>query len=98
ITHSEERLEELRQQEETLLHQIGDLASRLSRAREAAAETLSRGIETEMQELRMEGARFEVSVTQIDDPTGCYVGDYRFKFDGTGIDHVEFMIAANRGE
>jgi DNA repair protein RecN (Recombination protein N) len=98
ITHSEERLEELRQQEETLLHQIGDLASRLSRAREGAAETLSRGIETEMQELRMEGARFEVAVSQLDDPSGCYVGEHRFKFDGTGIDHVEFMIAANRGE
>jgi DNA repair protein RecN (Recombination protein N) len=98
ITHSEERLEELREQEDKLLHQIGDLASRLSRARETAAETLSRGIETEMQELRMEGARFEVTVSQEDDPNGCYVGEHRFKFDSTGIDHVEFMMAANRGE
>ncbi len=51
-----------------------------------------------MQELRMEGARFEVAVEQQDDANGCYVGEHRFKFDGTGIDHVEFMIAANRGE
>jgi DNA repair protein RecN (Recombination protein N) len=98
ITHSEERLGELREQEQTLLHQIGDLAVRLSKARQNAAETLGRGIETEMQELRMEGARFEVQVEQEDDPDGCYVGEHRFKFDGTGIDHVEFMIAANRGE
>ncbi len=33
ITHREERLVELRKEEETLLHQIGDLASRLSMAR-----------------------------------------------------------------
>ncbi|MEP7285636.1 MAG: DNA repair protein RecN [Chloroflexota bacterium] len=98
ITHSEERLVELRQQEETLLHQIGDIAVRLSSARAKASKVLSQGIEAEMQDLRMEGARFEVSITQEEDPEGCYVGEQRLKFDSTGIDHVEFLIAANRGE
>src|SRR5260221_3168761 len=98
ITHSEERLATLREQEDTLLHQIGDLAWRLSNTRSRGAEQLSKGIETEMQDLRMEGARFQVAVTQEDDPDGCYIGDRRFKFESMGIDHVEFMIAANRGE
>jgi len=98
ITHSEERLTELREQEDSLLHQIGDLAARLSGVRASAAQQLGRAIETEMQDLRMAGARFEVRVAQEEDPSGCYVDDRRLKFDSMGIDHVEFMIAANPGE
>src|SRR5262249_33101578 len=77
ITNSEERLVELRKQEETLLHQIGDLASRLSMARTGAAIKLGTNVETEMQDLRMEGARFQVELTQEDDPEGCFVGERR---------------------
>jgi DNA repair protein RecN (Recombination protein N) len=98
ITHSEERLHELHEEKGALLHEIGTLGVQLSEARVAAGTTLARGIETELAELRMEGTRFEVSVTQIDDPEGCYVGDRRVKYDSTGIDRVEFLIAANRGE
>jgi DNA repair protein RecN (Recombination protein N) len=98
ITHSEERLAALRQEEDRLLHQVGDLAARLSDARKAAAIKLARAIEAELEDLRMEGARFDVQITQEEDPEGCFVGDRRLRFDNTGIDHVEFMIAANRGE
>lgn len=98
ITHSEERLAELREQEDKLLHQIGEAAAKLSAARQKAGNTLGRQIENELQELRMGGARFEVSTTQTDDPTGCYVGERRLAFDVTGIDHVEFFLSANPGE
>ncbi len=98
ITHSEERLAELRQEEEKLLRQIGDMASKLSDARKVAAAELGRAVETELQDLRMEGARFDVQITQTDDGEGCFVGDRRLYFDQTGVDQVEFMIAANRGE
>ncbi len=98
ITHSEERLAELRQEEETLLRKIGDLGAKLSKARQSAAQKLSRGIETELQDLRMEGTRFDVHISQVDDPEGCFVGDRRLYFDNAGIDQVEFLIAANRGE
>ncbi len=98
ITHSEERLTELRAEEDKLLHHIGDMASKLSTARSKAGIQLGKGIEGELQELRMEGTRFEVQVAHEEDPNGCYVDDKRLRFDVTGIDHVEFMMAANRGE
>jgi DNA repair protein RecN (Recombination protein N) len=50
----------------------------------------------------MEGARFEVQVAQEEAPDGCFVDsegvERRLRFDSTGIDSVEFLIAANRGE
>lgn len=98
ISNSSERLDELHEQEDKLLHQIGELAGRLSTARKGAANRLGKGIETELADLKMEGAHFEVSITQVDDPTGAYVGDRRLKFTETGVDVVEFMMAANRGE
>lgn len=99
ITHSEERLIELRKQEDHFLHQIGDLALRLSNNRQRVARVLGTNIEAELQELRMGGARFEVSITQTEDlENGCYVEGRRLMFDATGVDHVEFMMAANVGE
>lgn len=98
IEHSAERLESLRAQELTLLKQIGELAERISRARSAAARRLSEGIVTELADLRMEKARFEVSIEQRDDPNGCFVGDKRLAFDSSGVDTVEFLMSANPGE
>ncbi len=98
IEHSEERLNELRKQETSLLKHIGELAERISRARVAAARRLSEGIVRELADLRMEKAQFEVGIEQHDDPDGCYVGERRLAFDEKGIDHVEFMMSANPGE
>jgi DNA repair protein RecN (Recombination protein N) len=98
ITHSEERLAELREQEEQLLHQIGELAGKLSSDRQEAGGRLTEAIVEELGDLSMRGARFEVQIAHEDDPEGCYVGDRRLAFDGTGIDRVEFYMAANVGE
>lgn len=98
ITNSEARLAQLQAEEESLLRKIGERAGQISAARRQAAEKLSAAVVRELAELRMEGARFEVAITQADDPEGCYVGERRLKFDATGIDTVEFMLAANRGE
>ncbi len=98
ITHSEERLGELEIEADGLLHQIGVAASRLSQRRESAATRLSAEIMTELKDLRMEAARFEVAVVQQEMVDGCFVGDQRLAFDLNGIDHVEFMISTNFGE
>ncbi len=98
ITHSEERLAELEIEADTLLHQVGEAAYRLSQRRKAAAARLSAEIMTELKDLRMEAARFEVAVEQQEMVDGCFVGDERFAFDLNGIDHVEFMISTNFGE
>jgi DNA repair protein RecN (Recombination protein N) len=98
IEHSEERLSELRRQEGALLRHIGELAERISRARQAASRHLAAGIVNELADLRMASARFEVMIEQREDASGCFVGNARYAFDQTGIDGVEFLMSANPGE
>jgi DNA repair protein RecN (Recombination protein N) len=98
IEHSEERLSELQAEETKLLHHVGELGERLSRARQNAARQLAQGIVGELADLRMASARFEVQIVQRDDPQGAYVGEQRLAFSETGIDGVEFLMSANPGE
>ena len=99
ITHANERIGQLRKQEETLLKKIGKLGQTLSKARREAGERLAKGIEAELQDLKMEGARFGVDLQWEEADDGAIVnGDKRVAFDSTGIDRVEFLIAPNPGE
>ncbi len=98
LSHSEERIEELRRQEEQLLTEIGRLASELSMAREEASKTLAEAMEAELKDLGMERARFSVSIKQRPAEDGVLVDGERLAFDQTGIDQVEFMISPNVGE
>ncbi|MEK7311677.1 MAG: DNA repair protein RecN, partial [Chloroflexota bacterium] len=75
------------------------LGQALSAARRAAGERLAKGIEVELQDLRMEGARFGVDIQWEDADDGAYVnGEKRVAFDSAGIDRIEFLIAPNPGE
>ena len=98
IDDSDERLAQLRQQQDRLLRQIGDISARLSQARAEAGESLSAEVVRELADLRMERTQFEVLLAQAEHPAGCIIGDKRYKFDGAGIDDVEFMLSANPGE
>jgi len=70
ITHSEERIEELQAEEERLLAELGALAMQLSQQRREAAQLLAAGIEAELCDLRMEGARFGVDFQWRENPEG----------------------------
>ena len=98
ISHSEEHLAVLRDHEERLLRRIGELGGALSQKRQAAAEKLTQAIVTELGDLRMAGARFEVQITQAESDDGCYLSERRLAFSNTGIDQIEFYMAANIGE
>lgn len=107
IAHAEERLRELAAIEEKLLRQIGELGLELSVARREAALRLGSAIERELADLRMERARFETHIVWSLEPDGAIVPDVldptldpraRYAFDATGLDTVEFMLAANPGE
>ena len=99
ITHAGERIEVLRKQEEELLRKIGKLGEALSAARREAGERLSQGIEAELQDLRMEGAKFGVDLQWEDADDGAFVNSgKRVALDLTGIDRIEFLIAPNPGE
>jgi DNA repair protein RecN (Recombination protein N) len=86
IENSAERIEALQAQAAQLAGEYLALARDLSARRQSAAAALSRAVETELQDLRMAGARFEVSIAQPENGTAA------------GIDHVEFLIAPNQGE
>jgi DNA repair protein RecN (Recombination protein N) len=60
LTHSEERVEALRAEEEKLLQEVGKLAAELSFQRKQAAQHLSGAVEGELGDLRMPGARFSL--------------------------------------
>lgn len=108
ITHSEERIVELRIEEEHLLTELGAVAAELSLRRREAGQRLSAGIEQELQDLRMEGARFGVDFQLREEPTGVPLppsltdadpsAPSRAAFDASGIDRVEFLVSPNPGE
>ena len=98
LSHNEERIEELQNQEQELLAQIGQLAGELSTARQEASKTLAEAIEAELRDLGMEKARFSVSVQQRETEDGVQLDGRQCTFDHTGIDQVEFMISPNVGE
>jgi DNA repair protein RecN (Recombination protein N) len=108
ITHSEERIAQLRLEEEQLLAELGAVATELSVRRREAAQRLSQGIERELQDLRMEGARFGVDFQWKDDPDGVPLSESlaadlnlpsaKAAFDSSGIDRVEFLVSPNPGE
>ncbi len=104
ITHSEERIGELQAAEEQLLAELGNLAVELSQQRREAVQQLAAGIEAELHDLRMEGARFGVDFQWKDDPHGAPVSKSkiadmeRVAFDASGIDRVEFLVSPNPGE
>lgn len=98
IEGSGDRIEKLQAEEVRLLAKIGESGAALSQARQEAAKRLGKAVEAELADLRMADAHFGVSVTQVDDPAGAPVGDYRVAFDHSGVDRVEFMLSPNVGE
>jgi DNA repair protein RecN (Recombination protein N) len=98
ITHSEERMEQLQQEQVRLLGELAELGQALSAARREVAERLRAAIEPELNELNMEGAQFLVDIRWEEAEDGVPVNEGRYAFDDTGLDRVEFLIAPNPGE
>jgi len=103
ISHNEERIEELREVEESLRYEIGRQALALSQARRQAAEKFSAEVVTQLADLRMERANLNVDIRWSEAPDGVYVdaGEGEIKTlacDESGIDRVEFLISPNPGE
>lgn len=103
IEGSEGRLLQLRDEEASLLRQIGERAGKLSQARHKAANRLAKAIEQQIAHLAMGRTRFSVYQSQEDDPEGAPVpgedgAARRLAFDARGVDRVEFLIAPNAGE
>jgi len=99
ISHAEEWIEELEQQETILLQKLSDAARTLSETRQEAARILSNRVDLELSDLKMAGARFSVSIIHKPSEVGIVMGDgQKIGFNSNGIDHIEFFIAPNPGE
>jgi DNA repair protein RecN (Recombination protein N) len=99
ITNAEERIIELESQQKDLLTKMGKQGLALFEKRQAAAVQLAKAIESELDDLRMDGARFQVNFERRPDPDGITLPDGEIvAFDATGLEHVEFMIETNPGE
>jgi len=85
IENADEHIESLQKELAALQRDLETVSSELSERRRRSAAVLARGVEKELQDLRMPAARFEVRF----DPQ---------EPDATGADRVEFMIAPNLGE
>lgn len=70
LMHREERATELQARDEELRTRIGALATQLSQRRVAAGERLAAAMERELDDLNMQRARFQVHITQQEDPNG----------------------------
>lgn len=86
ILHSEDILNEYRAQLESILSQIKQFCSDITKIRSNVAETVSKKIQNTLYDLSMESAQFKISV------------DSKTEFDASGADDVEFLISANKGE
>src|SRR5258706_3779208 len=99
ITGAAERIDELEMQEAKLLDKLAKQGSVLSEKRKSAALTMGKGIETELGDLRMSSAKFQVDFQTKLDPNGAPIENgTRIAFDHNGFDKVEFLIAPNPGE
>lgn len=95
----DERVEQLRAERVRLRSRLGDLAARLSAARVAAASRLAAQVTEELAHLAMPHARvgIEVRQTELEEPAGLPVGGRTLRFGSSGVDEVEFLLAANSG-
>lgn len=99
IEHAGEQIEQLEADEKRLMAALAEKALSLSLLRKEAAGKLSSAVEAQLQDLHMPGARFMVDMRTQPDPSGLpdENGD-TVRFDSTGFDLVEFLIAPNPGE
>jgi len=99
ITGAADRITELELEEAKALDKLARQGGVLSDKRKAASTAMAQGIETELGDLRMSSAKFDVDFKTKPDPNGIPLADgNRVSFDQNGFDKIEFLIAPNPGE
>jgi DNA repair protein RecN (Recombination protein N) len=99
ISTANERITELEGTETAVLEKLSAQGLALSQKRKEAAKQMSEAIETELNDLLMAEARFEVDFQMRAAADGLSLQDSnRIAFNENGLDKVEFLIAPNPGE
>ena len=109
LDHTDERVAELREQRTRLRAELAEAAGALSEARRRTAEALGEAVTAELGLLAMPHAEVTLAVTQheADAPADdealpapgapLRVGDRWLRYTASGVDEVEFLLAANTG-
>lgn len=106
LDDTDERINALREERATLRAELAEVGGQLSKLRTEAAVRLGAEVSDELTLLAMPHARLEVVVSQTEvgqsgggesDATGLEVEGRRLRGTATGLDEVEFLLAANAG-
>ena len=109
LDHTDERIEELRAARTSLREELAVAAAALSAARAEAAARLGDEVTEELTLLAMPHARLGIEVRQSEQPapdpspsgegagSPLRVGERWLRFGRSGVDEVEFLLAANTG-
>jgi DNA repair protein RecN (Recombination protein N) len=102
LENASERLEQLRAALAAEVVALGDGALKLRKKRKAAARRLAKGVEAELADLGMPGARFEIELTPLaveeGSPLVVKTSDGRCGLGPRGADRAELLLSANPGE
>lgn len=85
LESSEQELDRLESESSAMEDELSRLAGELSAARRDAAPPLERAVEAELPGLGLEGGRFEVRFTELDEITA------------SGVETIEFLVSLNAG-
>lgn len=92
LVNGEDKVEELEEKKKDLFNKLYKNALELSKNRKTIAKELSKKIETELNELGMKNAKFEISFNQINP-----IEEYD-SIPSNGLDEIEFLFSANAGQ
>jgi DNA repair protein RecN (Recombination protein N) len=106
LDHTDDRIQELREQRASLREKLAGAAGALSEARTKAAAELADVVTGELGLLAMPHAQVSLAVTQKEaapatgeetESAPLRVGERWLRYTATGLDEVEFLLAANTG-
>jgi DNA repair protein RecN (Recombination protein N) len=97
LDDTDDHITRLRERRDELRDRLGPAAAALSEARIEAAGRLASEISGELHLLAMPDAVLDVEVRQSELDDGLPVGPRVLRFGSSGVDEVEFLLAANLG-
>ena len=99
ITDRGARIKELEGLESRFLEELSRRGGELSRGRKQGALVLASELETQLNDLKMAGSRFEVDFKYGEDPEGVLTEEGKqVAYYSDGLEKVEFLIETNPGE
>ena len=99
ITDRGARIKELEGLESRFLEELSRRGGELSRGRKQGALVLASELETQLNDLKMAGSRFEVDFKYGEDPEGVFTEEGKqVAYYSDGLEKVEFLIETNPGE